>query len=80
MARFRATVRGTWGKATRLGTPKNGLTATVNGSNIGIRVVAQVRDGEDILTVFLTGGSNAQCPEKWIGVYHLDGMIPEKVA
>lgn len=59
MAHFRATIRGQRGEASRLGGAKSGLTANVNGWDIGVRVEAEVtKGGKDVLYVTVTGGSN----------------------
>lgn len=60
MARFRATIKGQRGQASRLGSPKSGITANVNGWDVGIRVVGSVDNlGIDVYDVYLTGGSHA---------------------
>ena len=64
MAQFRGTLQGARGEASRLGTKKNGLRATVNGWNNGIKVVAYHDEEQgDCFRVSLTGGSNGQGPD-----------------
>ena len=58
MARFRGTIQGSRGDASRLGTPRSGLTVTADGWDIGCRVEMTAEDGEDRIRVYLTGGSN----------------------
>ena len=58
MAHFRGTVTGNRGTASRLGHKKTGLTVTCNGWNEGIKVYADSVDGQDVFTVYKTGGSN----------------------
>lgn len=59
MARFRATIHGNRGKASRLGTPNSGMMATVNGWDIGVEVALYVNQkGEDAVQIYRTGGSN----------------------
>lgn len=59
MARFRATIKGSRGTASRLGTKKSGLEASINGWNIGVDVSLWVdAQGHDRITVIRTGGSN----------------------
>ena len=61
MARFRATIHGNRGVASRLGTPKSGLTVTVNGWNCGVVVEACVDSkGRDQFAVYKTGGSSGR--------------------
>ena len=59
MARFRATIEGNRGMASRLGTPASGITANINGWDSGIRVIAFVDEetGKDRFLVAVTGGS-----------------------
>lgn len=58
MARFRGTVLGMKGEASRLGSKENGLNVVANGWESGIHVEAYVNDeGQDCFNVFLTKGS-----------------------
>ena len=59
MAHFRATIQGNRGMASRLGTKKTGLQASVNGWNVGVTVEALHINGEDTINVFITGGSTS---------------------
>lgn len=59
MARFRATIKGQRGEASRLGGPKQGIVAVANGWDVGVRVVGGVTaQGDDEFQVYATGGSN----------------------
>lgn len=58
MAQFRATIQGNKGLASRLGTKKSGIVATVNGWTIGLKIIAKRANGQDIIEVWYTGGSN----------------------
>lgn len=58
MARFRATIKGQRGEASRLGSAKSGLSARINGWNAGLRIEAENRNDADVFTVYATGGSN----------------------
>lgn len=61
MARFRGTIEGNRGPASRLGTARSGLYVTANGWNIGASIHLGVNDhGEDEITIRLTGGSNGR--------------------
>lgn len=58
MARFRGSVQGIRGQATRLGGKDSGLTCTCNGSGAGVWVDARVdNDGADVFEVYATNGS-----------------------
>ena len=71
MARFRGTVQGSRGSASRLG--HRDLTATVNGWDCGVRVTAAANSGEpgEVFTVSVTGGSNGST-SKLVAVIVLD--------
>ena len=58
MAHLRATIKGTRGEASRLGTKASGLTVTANGWDTGVKVYVQHVDGRDRVTVLRTGGSH----------------------
>lgn len=61
MARFRGTVRGQRGEASRLGNAKSGLLVEANGWEGGIRVEAFAQpNGEDRFEVYVTSGSNGR--------------------
>lgn len=70
MARYRATIKGQRGQASRLGGPASGIAASVNGWNLGIGVTGMpanrsTHNGDDAqcshdrFEVRITGGSNA---------------------
>lgn len=70
MAQFYASMQGNRGQATRMGTKNSGLTAHVRGWNIGVRVCLTHRDGEDVVTIYRTNGSNGHSSaEEVIGEY-----------
>jgi len=69
MAHFRATVRGNRKEASRLGTLKSGIVATVNGWNAGIRVEAYAEE-RDVFRIYRTGGSNARTTPVLIATVH----------
>ena len=59
MARFRATIKGARGEASRLGTAKSGLLVYANGWNSGVCVDVGVNEnGKDVFHVYQTGGSH----------------------
>jgi hypothetical protein len=70
MAHFRATIQGARGMASRLGTKTSGITAKINGWNIGLVVEIKTdENGKDIILVWSTNGSNGEKREKkskWI--------------
>jgi len=67
MARFRATMQGQRGQASRLGNAKSGIKVKVNGWNLGVTVYGNVDDtGQDSFAIYQTGGSNDADPHKLI--------------
>ena len=64
MARFRAQIITNRSEVSRLGHKNTGITATVNGWDIGVRVEARVdEEGQDSFIVYRTGGSNGSGAE-----------------
>lgn len=76
MARFRATIQGQRGTASRLGNAKTGLVANVNGWNAGVRVEARANHSTDKpaeldeFIVFVTGGSNGNHADRLAFIVH----------
>ena len=63
MAHFIGGIKGSRGKATRLGHAKTGLNAYVYGWHSGIKVLAYVNErGEDCFDIYKNGGSNNNDP------------------
>ncbi len=58
MARFRATIQGQRGEASRLGSPKTGIQARINGWEAGVEVAARAVGDTDVFNIFATNGSN----------------------
>jgi hypothetical protein len=80
MARFRGTIQGSRGEASRLGTPRSGLVVTADGWDLGIAVYADVdpQDKEkDVFKVYLTGGSNGGCATKCIGTFTEGDLVDD---
>lgn len=57
MARFFARIQGARGPATRLGTPKSGISASVQGWETGVLTTAGAAGDADRLVVNLTRGT-----------------------
>jgi len=76
MPRFRATIRGNRGEASRLGSAKSGIKAEVNGWDLGVDVFARDEDGEDELHVYMTSGSNGRTHERHVGTVRLVDGVP----
>lgn len=71
MARFRATIKGQRGEASRLGSSNSGITANVNGWDVGVKVESGTGE-EDVFYIYTTGGSHRAHGPKLIGVIKLD--------
>lgn len=68
MAHFRATIKGSRGKASRLGTEHSGIQAVVNGWFAGVEVdTCIVFDGSDTFEIYMTYGSSDECGHFYIG-------------
>lgn len=58
MARFRATIYGQRGHASRLGSANSGIESNTNGWQSGVNVVGSVDiEGNDVFNIYATGGS-----------------------
>lgn len=84
MARFRATIQGSRGAASRLGGKEAGARASVNGWNVGVNVFANAakdRNGNegDRITLYITGGSNNPMPS-YMGHVEPDGVFVPSTA
>lgn len=77
MARFRATIQGNRGQASRLGTPRSGIRATINGWHSGVTVLAdRLSDGTgqdigDRFDIFATGGSTRGSGDQFLGTVQI---------
>lgn len=70
MSRFYADIQGNRGRATRQGTAKSGITGHIRGWSIGAKVYCDVNaNGEDEITVHLTGGSHHPATYKCLGMF-----------
>ena len=71
MAHFIAAIEGNRGPASRLGTPKSGISARAQGWHVGVSIMGNVNPdtGEDEFTVWLTGGSSPRNEERLLGTF-----------
>jgi hypothetical protein len=68
MARYRGTVQGNRGEASRTGSTVSGLKVSANGWDLGVDVYLDAdENGEDFAEVWLTAGSNATGGAKLVG-------------
>ncbi len=79
MSRFRGTVEGGRGSASRLGGRASGLTTNCNGWTRGVRVQAFVDEvtDEDVFLVYATNGSSPAESMRLLGTLDADGFDPE---
>ena len=77
MARFRGTLKGARGQASRLGSGKSGLAVEANGWKVGVSVYAHENnvDGSDLFDIYLSGGSNGS-DIRAIGFVRLRNGVP----
>lgn len=76
MARFRGTVQGSRGVASRLGTAKSGLDVTCNGWDAGVTVIAGVDGDSDVFTVLESGGSKGHRVSRAVArITYRDGKV-----
>lgn len=74
MARFKATIQGSRGQASRLGGVESGISVEANGWNLGIYVMGYVDDdGNDRFQVYRTDGSNGVTRRKITEIHKYDG-------
>jgi hypothetical protein len=66
MAHFYAEVTGGRGTATCSGTQSSGLQGHLRGWNKGVRVTLSNEDGEDVVRVWRTSGSNGSGSDELI--------------
>ena len=67
MAQFRATIKGQRGEVSRLGSKASGIKVTVNGWDIGVEVYIDHQNGHDCISLYATGGSNANTCDVFLG-------------
>lgn len=68
MARFRGTIQGSRGQASRLGTTNGGIVTNTNGWQTGIKVIGSVdKNGKDVFSVYATSGSDGRNLEQFLG-------------
>jgi hypothetical protein len=69
MARFYGVLQGQAGTATRLGSPRSGITVEGRGWDAGVKVHGYVNDmtGGDEFDIYMTGGSNGATPSRHLG-------------
>lgn len=80
MSRFYGNMKGARGETTRCGNAISGIHGHLRGWDIGVKV--EVREnayGEDIVEVWLTGGSNGSCPSLFLGRYIREGNTIKRV-
>lgn len=70
MSRFYGSMKGARGETTRCGNSISGITAHVRGWDIGAEAYVRcLTTGEDIVSVYVTGGSNGSCAKLFLGTF-----------
>lgn len=73
MAHFYASIKGSRGEATRIGTKNSGIQGHIRGWNIGAKVHCSVdKNGDDTVDIYLTSGSSGHKMSKHIGTFTVD--------
>lgn len=77
MARFYVNIEGNRGAASRMGNAASGVMAHARGWNIGGRVDMGDRDGSDVMTFLLTGGSHGPNIDRtvWVEAQRKNGRV-----
>jgi len=80
MSRFYGSMKGSRGETTRCGDRGHGITAHVRGWDLGCVATMRVdANGEDIVDVYLTGGSNGSCARVFLGTFRRNDFGIERV-
>ena len=67
MSHFYASIQGNRGKATRQGNKGSGIEGHVRGWTVGALVSCDHENGEDVVRVYATHGSNEDGKQKFMG-------------
>lgn len=74
MAQFYASIQGSRGEATRMGTKGSGITGHIRGWDVGARVQVSHVNGQDVVRVYRTGGSNGSIIPDLIAEFSADSI------
>lgn len=70
MAHFYSEIQGNRGMTSRMGTKNSGIWGHIRGWDVGVEVVGGVdSEGNDVFTVYATGGSNGRESNKTMIAY-----------
>jgi hypothetical protein len=73
MAQFKADIQGQAGSASRLGSPRSGISAHVRGWHSGVKVRGYVdHNGADVFAVYVTSGSHGAYSDTELGAVRVD--------
>ena len=72
MARYRATIQGSRGETSRLGTAASGIRTDTNAWDVGVTVGSGTDGDNDVFDIYATAGSNAASHSLYIGTVRLD--------
>lgn len=72
MAHFYASIQGNRSERTCMGTAKSGIYGHVRGWNIGGKVLVNDYDGQDMVDIYITHGSNGGGLQEFLGRYSID--------
>jgi hypothetical protein len=73
VARFIGFVQGQSGEASRIGSPRSGMTTHARGWNVGAKVYGHVTpDDRDVFDIYTDGGSNGHVSGRYVGRVELN--------
>ena len=76
MSHFYANIKGSRGEATRCGTKTSGMEGHIRGWDLGAKVImSHDEHGQDLCTVFITGGSNGESESRCLGTFKSPNLI-----
>jgi len=77
MAQFRGVMQGRKGLVSRLGSKRSGLSAKLNGWNMGVKVELDYDDEkkQDRASIYLTSGSNGKKNPIFLASISQDGIV-----
>lgn len=76
MARFIGYVQGQAGGASRLGSPRSGISAEARGWNVGVFAAGHAEGDDDVFDVYITGGSNGSLTRRHLGSVRIEDGEP----
>lgn len=80
MSRFYGSLNGARGESTKTGTTNSGIQSHARGWNIGVKTNVYDHDGQDYVSIGITGGSHNGSVTLDLGTFKLVDGKPVKVS